>query len=123
MTTDPRTTLGRRGEQLAAEHFERLGWEIVARNYRTRFGELDLVAVDGDTARLRRGQDLSRRPRPAVGEPARVQAGQVRRMASIWLAEVAAATLLPPPPLRRGRGRWSTRDDRLVRLDHLRGAF
>ena len=41
MSTDARKTLGRRGEQLAAEHLERLGWAIVARNHQTRFGELE----------------------------------------------------------------------------------
>src|ERR1700727_927113 len=44
---DPRRRLGARGEQLAAEHLERLGYRIVGRNYRTRWGELDLIAHDG----------------------------------------------------------------------------
>jgi putative endonuclease len=49
MSTDLRHRLGRRGEQLAAEHFERLGFAIVARNHRTRYGEIDLIACDGRT--------------------------------------------------------------------------
>ncbi|HEY4098389.1 MAG TPA: YraN family protein [Baekduia sp.] len=49
MSTDPRQHLGRLGERLAAEHLERLGCAIVARNHRTRFGEIDLVACDGRT--------------------------------------------------------------------------
>ena len=49
MPAGSRKSLGRLGEQLAAEHFERLGWRIVERNYHTRLGELDLVAVDGAT--------------------------------------------------------------------------
>ena len=47
MTSDPRPALGRLGEQLAAEHLIRRGFEIVERNYRTRWGELDIVAFDG----------------------------------------------------------------------------
>ena len=35
---------GPRGEQYAAEYLERNGWRIVARNYRSRFGEIDLIA-------------------------------------------------------------------------------
>lgn len=46
----PRTSLGVRGEQLAAEHLEAEGLELVARNWRlsagTVRGELDLVAMD-----------------------------------------------------------------------------
>jgi putative endonuclease len=42
-----RQELGRAGEAFAAAHLERLGCEIVARNYRCRGGEVDLVAVEG----------------------------------------------------------------------------
>ena len=38
--------LGRRGEDLAAEHLEGLGLVILARNWRCREGELDIVATD-----------------------------------------------------------------------------
>jgi len=41
--------LGRRGEAVAARYLQRLGYLIVARGYRDRIGELDLVAVDGRT--------------------------------------------------------------------------
>lgn len=36
------------GEDRAAALLERHGLAIVARNYRTRFGEIDIVARDGD---------------------------------------------------------------------------
>lgn len=41
--------IGARFEQLALEHMERAGLKLVERNYRTRFGELDLVMRDGAT--------------------------------------------------------------------------
>ena len=40
---------GADGEQTAAELLEAHGLHIVARNYRTRFGEIDLVARDGES--------------------------------------------------------------------------
>lgn len=40
--------LGRRGEDAAARWYQKQGFAIVARNFRTRMGELDLVAVRGD---------------------------------------------------------------------------
>ncbi|HEU4858002.1 MAG TPA: YraN family protein [Rhodanobacteraceae bacterium] len=38
---------GARFEQLALEHLQRAGLKLVARNFRTRFGELDLILRDG----------------------------------------------------------------------------
>ena len=37
MSADPRQHLGRTGEDLALAHLERLGFELVARNHRTRW--------------------------------------------------------------------------------------
>ena len=34
------------GEQIAAEYLQAAGYEIVCRNYHTRFGEIDIVAKD-----------------------------------------------------------------------------
>ncbi len=42
MTT--RQAIGRRGEDAAAEHLRRRGYMILDRNWRTRHGEIDLVA-------------------------------------------------------------------------------
>ncbi len=39
-----RQSLGIRGEDLACAELRRRGYEIVDRRYRTRFGELDIVA-------------------------------------------------------------------------------
>jgi putative endonuclease len=41
-----RQALGRRGEDLAAQELTRRGYAILARRYRTRFGEIDIVAQD-----------------------------------------------------------------------------
>ena len=41
------TTSGARAEALAADYLMRHGLAIVARNFRTRFGEIDLIARDG----------------------------------------------------------------------------
>jgi putative endonuclease len=42
-----RRTLGQHGEDCAAAYLVEQGYEVVARNWRTREGELDLVARDG----------------------------------------------------------------------------
>ena len=44
---DHRQSLGRRGEDLACAELEKRGYVIVDRRFRTRCGELDIVARDG----------------------------------------------------------------------------
>lgn len=121
MTCDPRHHLGRLGERLAAEHLERRGYAIVARNHRTRFGEIDLVACDGTTlvfceVKTRRGR----------GEPwdslHPAKRAQVRRMARAYLAE---ADDRPRVPNLRFDAVGVTIDarGRLTRLEHLEDAF
>ena len=41
--------MGKRGEDLAFEELKRRGYAILARRYRVRSGELDIVARDGGT--------------------------------------------------------------------------
>ncbi len=47
--TQARLSLGKQGENLACRELRRRGYAILARRYRTRWGEIDIVARDGDT--------------------------------------------------------------------------
>ena len=47
-TQDRRKALGRQGEELAAAYLAQQGYHIVTRNWRTRSGELDIVAREGE---------------------------------------------------------------------------
>lgn len=40
---------GNKGERLAARYLRRKGFKILARQYATRWGEIDLIALDGET--------------------------------------------------------------------------
>lgn len=46
------TAIGRKGEEIACAHILERGFEIIARNYRCRYGEADIVALDGDVVVL-----------------------------------------------------------------------
>src|ERR1700759_1830564 len=85
--TDVRHVRGQQGELLAAAHFERLGFEVLARNHRTRYGELDLVVHDGETlvfVEVKTRRDASGGPWDNLHE---LKRPQVRRMAISWLME------------------------------------
>ena len=122
MSTDLRQHLGRQGERLAAEHFERLGYRVLARRHRTRFGEIDLVAAD-DAAivfcEVKTRREGAGHPWDALTQAKRAQ---VRRMAAAWLVETAERP-------HTGELRFDAvgvvvdAQGRLVRLDHLEGAF
>ncbi|OQX18876.1 MAG: YraN family protein [Desulfobulbaceae bacterium A2] len=47
--SERRLSLGRRGEALAEAHLVHHGYRILARNWRSRLGEIDLVAEQGAT--------------------------------------------------------------------------
>lgn len=88
---DDRGGLGRYGEEVAAAHLIAAGLSIVARNWRCREGEVDIVAVDGDVlvmceVKTRRGVGFGT-PLDAV-TPAK--AARLRRLALRWLADQRA---------------------------------
>ena len=49
MAEDPRQSLGKLGENLACAALQQRGYAIIATRYRTKLGEIDIVARDGDT--------------------------------------------------------------------------
>ena len=84
---DRRGELGRRGEGVAEAFLRRSAYTIVARNYRCRAGEIDLVALDGPVlvfveVRSRRGY---RAGTPLESVDGRKQA-QVARVAQHFCA-------------------------------------
>ena len=120
--TAARQSVGRLGERLAAEHLERLGYRVLVRNHRTRFGELDLVACDDE--RIVFVEVKARRSGP--GRPLEKvdwrKQGQVRLIARAWLTETTGR------PHRRdvrfdAIGVIVDAAGRLVELEHLEGAF
>jgi putative endonuclease len=120
--TDVRHTRGQQGEEHAAQHFERLGFEVLARNHRTRFGELDLVVYDGASlvfVEVKTRRSGERDPWENLHD---VKRTKVRRMAISWLTEApgrpfgAALRFDGVAVLLDARGE-------LVRLDHLEACF
>jgi putative endonuclease len=120
--TDLRQVLGRAGERVAAEHLERLGYTILARNHHTRWGELDLIAWDGRSlvfceVKTRRGR--GRTPFEAI-TPAKAR--QVRTMAAAWLAETADRPRAAELRFDAVAVSFDARG-RLLAVEHLEGCF
>lgn len=123
--------LGRLGEELAAAHLARLGYSLLARNVRTRHGEIDLIAHSGTTlvfveVKTRRASlgagPVDQSLTPLAGLRPR-QRSRLRRLAVAWLSEQRATR----PTARTIRfdaiGVTLDRRDRLLRLEHLEGAW
>jgi putative endonuclease len=85
-----RAELGALGERLAAEHLNTLGLRLLGRNWRCRYGELDLIATDPAT-RTAVFVEVKTRTTDEFGglaeavTPAKVR--RLRRLAGLWLAE------------------------------------
>jgi len=89
--TELRQSTGRAGEDLAARYLRSRGFELIERNARTRYGELDLVARDGgslvfvEVKALRGcGRQRAEQALESIGPRKRIQ---VRRLARAWLSE------------------------------------
>jgi putative endonuclease len=124
MPDNRRRQLGDAGEQLAADHLARRGFQILDRNYRTRWGELDIVACDERTivfceVKTRIAPRAGRDPLESVHPRKRAQ---VRRIAGRWLADRSDHPRVSD--LRFDAiGVTLTSDGRLLRLDHVEAAF
>jgi putative endonuclease len=121
-----RQRLGRRAEELVAARLAAAGWEVLERNARTRYGELDVVALDDRTlvfVEVKAGRQGSAfgPERPVLWVTADKQR-RVRRLATAWMGE------------RRDLPRYVgirfdavgvsfDRASRPVDYEHLRGAF
>jgi putative endonuclease len=127
--TDARRQIGSAGEEAARRHLEARGLSVLERNFRTRHGELDVVARDDRylvfcevKTRVLRGAPGDLGPFAAIGPEKR---RRVRAMAREWLAARPAAIGPAPPPEVRFDAIGVTYDARgkLVALDHLEDAF
>lgn len=79
---------GRRGEELAAAHLAQTGYRVIERNYRSVFGEIDIIAEEGETlvfveVKCRRS-DAYGPPELAVG---REKQKKISRIALHYLSE------------------------------------
>ncbi|WP_078891764.1 YraN family protein [Streptomyces sp. NRRL S-350] len=100
-----RSGLGRYGERVAARHLVEAGLRILDRNWRCVEGELDIVALDGDTIAVCEVKTRSERgfqqPSEAIDQ---AKAARLRRLAERWMVE-----------------RWPGHFARLAGLDHDAG--
>lgn len=92
MTTEQtmtRVQLGAMGEALAVDHLTRMGLRIIHRNWRCRYGELDVIACDEGTGtavfvevKTRTGDGYGGLAHAVT--PRKVR--RLRRLAGLWLA-------------------------------------
>jgi putative endonuclease len=87
---------GAQAEHLAAQYLQQKGLKLVAQNYRSRFGEIDLIMQDGATlvfieVRLRRNAGFG-------GAAASIDAHKQQRI--IRTAQQYLASLARTPPCR-----------------------
>jgi putative endonuclease len=115
---------------MAAEHLARLGFTVLERNVRTRHGEIDLIAFDGNAlvfVEVKSSRSTGRERTPMVEGPLERlrprQRMRLRRLALAWLSERRSDR----PAAREIRfdaiGVTVDAHDRLLRLDHLEAAW
>lgn len=93
MGSTARSAVGRYGEELAARHLAARGLTVVARNWRCRDGEVDIIARDGDVLVM---CEVKTRRSVRFGTPldavTAAKAARLRKLAIRWLAEERASS-------------------------------
>ncbi|WP_193043418.1 YraN family protein [Mycolicibacterium baixiangningiae] len=89
MTSWTRAAIGALGEDLAVEHLRDLGMQVLERNWRCRYGELDVIVTD-PAARAVVFVEVKTRTGDGFGGVAQAVTPQkvrrLRRLAGLWLA-------------------------------------
>ncbi len=115
----PNTVTGALGEQAAASYLEKRGYEIVARNFRSRFGEIDLVAQND---RFLAFVEVKTRDEEGIGHPfafiTSAKQKKVIRAAQYYLLRFPTA--LQP---RFDAAAVFTSDGKVARMEYLENAF
>jgi putative endonuclease len=129
--SDRRRAVGRLGEELAEAHMTALGHSVLARNARTRHGEIDLIVFDGTALvfvevkarRLRAGQRPPRSDEQPLSGLRQRQRARLRRLAAAWLSD--QGRIRPTARTIRFDAIGVTVDarGRLLRIEHLEGAW
>jgi putative endonuclease len=89
MTTWTRAEIGALGETLAVEHLTSQGLQVLDRNWRCRYGELDIIAADNATRTVIFAEVKTRTTDRFGGVEQAVTPDKVRRLrrlAGLWLA-------------------------------------
>ncbi|MTE12932.1 YraN family protein [Nocardia aurantiaca] len=80
--------LGAQGEELAARYLSEAGMQILARNWRCRFGELDVIAREGEVTAF---IEVKTRRNLTCGPPEEavtyLKQRRIRELAARWLRE------------------------------------
>jgi putative endonuclease len=126
-TQNRRRALGARGERIAAEHLMAAGYRILDRNFRTRHGELDLVASNGRAlvfcevkTRVTRSPASPYGPFTSLGRGKR---RQVRSIAREWLANRGGCELSSAELRFDAIGVTVSTSGEVLAVDHLEDAF
>jgi len=95
--TYARQQLGIQGESIACDELEKLGYVIVERRYRSRFGEIDVVANDAGTVVF---VEVKTKTDGSFGDPAEAVTAQKQRRLVSMAEEYAAYHRLDDTPCR-----------------------
>lgn len=121
MSQDPRQRLGRRAEALACRELRRRGYQILARRFRTRAGEIDIVARDGPVLVF---VEVKARRGGGFGSPLEALTWwKRRRLAAMARWYLAAWGGQPDVPCRFDVVGVDTRERARPRIVLVRGAF
>jgi len=114
-----RKELGKQGEEIAARYLKSHGYRVISRNFRSRYGEIDIICTDGRVVVF---VEVKTRTSTNYGSPeesiTKVKKEHIRKVALVYLETY-------PQPFREIRFDviGILMEDNKPRINHLIAAF
>jgi len=116
-----RREIGARGERLAADFLEGLGYKIVQRNFRCREGEIDIIAQQGECIVF---VEVRTKKSPDFGTPEEsISLSKRDKLISLANAYIQACDCIPPSWRIDVVAVELAPDDKISRLEHIENAI
>ena len=120
MPADRRVALGKAGEDLACRELRRRGYAILTRRFRTRFGEIDIIARDGETLVF---AEVKTRASAGFGTPAEAVTARKQHTISLMASEYLLRHEAGARPCRFDVVAVAVETGKPPRVEVIKGAF
>lgn len=116
-----KSKIGTMGEIEAVRHLRDNGYRIVTVNYRTRFGEIDIICTKGNYIIF---AEVKTRSEDSIAEPREfVDHNKQSKIINTAMIYISSRRLTLQPRFDVIEVFYSKKDDKIININHIKNAF